>query len=93
MSHLTIRLTPRLRFSSAGLVEYLIMLPLNLIPLVGTAIFLILQGRKNGPIYHARYFQLKGFNEAQKDAFVKQHHGGYIACVPTTRTYLILSSS
>lgn len=67
------------RYTLAGLVEYVMFLPLNLIPFVGTAIFLIIQGRKTGPNYHARYFQLKGFDEAQKDAFVKANRGGYIA--------------
>lgn len=57
------------------------MLPLNMIPIVGTATFLVLQGRKTGPGYHARFFQLKELDGAQRDAFIKEHHGGYIAYV------------
>ncbi|THH09730.1 hypothetical protein EW145_g1794 [Phellinidium pouzarii] len=60
---------PLQKFSPSNIIEYLIMLPLNLIPLIGTAIFLILQGRKAGPSYHLRYFQLKGFDNTQKDKF------------------------
>lgn len=37
------------KFSAQGLVRYLVTLPLNLIPGVGTAVFLLLNGRKAGP--------------------------------------------
>lgn len=37
------------RFSTAGFARYLVTLPLNFIPGVGTAIFLVLNGRKAGP--------------------------------------------
>ncbi|TDL23745.1 hypothetical protein BD410DRAFT_897353 [Rickenella mellea] len=70
---------PLQKFSPEQLLEYVIMLPLNLIPVVGTAVFLILQGRKSGPSYHARYFQLKEFSHEQREHFVKEHHGAYIA--------------
>ncbi|KAH8116330.1 hypothetical protein DFH11DRAFT_1852999 [Phellopilus nigrolimitatus] len=70
---------PLQKFSFASIVEYIVLLPLNLIPVVGTAAFLIMQGRKMGPRFHARYFQLKGFDSVHKDAFVKANSGGYIA--------------
>lgn len=37
------------KFSTAGMVRYLVTLPLNFIPAVGTLIFLVLNGRKAGP--------------------------------------------
>ena len=67
------------RFSPSGIVEYLFLLPLNLIPVVGTGIFLILQGRKIAPSYHARYYQLKGLDDAQRHTFIEEKKGGYIA--------------
>ncbi|KAI5121863.1 hypothetical protein M0805_001071 [Coniferiporia weirii] len=70
---------PLQKFSPSNLVEYLVMLPLNLIPLFGTAVFLVVQGRRTGPIYHSRYFQLKGFDNTQKESFIQSHKGGYIA--------------
>jgi len=70
---------PVQRVSPAAIAEYLIMLPLNLIPFVGTAAFLILQGRKTAPSYHARYFQLKGFSDDQRNAFIAERKGSYIA--------------
>lgn len=42
-------LKPVKRLSAEGLVRYLITLPLNLIPGVGTAVFLALNGIKAGP--------------------------------------------
>ena len=50
---------PFQKFTPQGIIRYLMYLPLNFIPVVGTAIFLILQGKKFGPSAHARYFQLK----------------------------------
>ncbi|KAF8574035.1 hypothetical protein K439DRAFT_1665588 [Ramaria rubella] len=70
---------PLNKFSPAQLIEYLLFLPLNLIPIVGTVSFLIAQGRKMGPGYHSRYFQLKGYNQERKDSEIQHRRGGYIA--------------
>ena len=67
------------RVSPSGIAQQLLMLPLNLIPIVGTAVFLVLQGKKIAPSYHARYYQLKGFSDAQRVSFVEHNKGGYIA--------------
>lgn len=69
------------RFSPAYLAQYILMLPLNLIPVVGTAAFLIIQGRKAAPSYHSRYFQLKGFSSAQKESYLKENQAGYVGYV------------
>ncbi|GAA5891668.1 hypothetical protein JCM6882_006161 [Rhodosporidiobolus microsporus] len=65
------------KFSAQGLVRYLVTLPLNLIPGVGTAIFLLLNGRKAGPAAHTRYFQLKQFDKKAKQQFVDQRSAAY----------------
>ncbi|GAA6002955.1 hypothetical protein JCM10207_001917 [Rhodosporidiobolus poonsookiae] len=65
------------KFSAQGLVRYLVTLPLNLIPGVGTAIFLLLNGRKAGPAAHARYFQLKKFDKKERQQFVDSRSGAY----------------
>lgn len=52
-------------------------LPLNFIPVVGTVLFVLLQGKRYGPNAHARYFQLKKMNTSQKDQFVDQRRGAY----------------
>lgn len=50
---------PFQKFTPSALIRYLMYLPLNFIPVVGTAMFVLLQGKKFGPHSHARYFQLK----------------------------------
>jgi len=57
---------PLSRFSPKALVHYLMWLPLNLIPVVGTVLFLIVQARKVGPDAHDRYFQLRNFSQTQR---------------------------
>jgi len=64
-----------------SIARYLILLPLNFIPVFGTVVFLVLNARNVGPAQHSRYFQLKGFSETEKGDFVKKHQGGYIGCV------------
>ncbi|BGP40754.1 hypothetical protein JCM10449v2_004719 [Rhodotorula kratochvilovae] len=65
------------RFSAQGLVRYFVTLPLNLIPGVGTAIFLLLNGRKAGPAAHERYFQLKQLDKQARQAFVEKRSAAY----------------
>lgn len=70
---------PFAKFSPDALVRYLLYLPLNFIPVVGTVIFVILQGRRNGPNAHTRYFQLKGWSKSQREAFIEQNKAAYTA--------------
>ncbi|WVQ84119.1 hypothetical protein IAT38_006264 [Cryptococcus sp. DSM 104549] len=73
----TLAMKPLSRFSTDNIVRYLLTLPLNLIPVVGTGFFLGYNGLKAGPGYHARYFQLKGFDKEKRQAFVKKRRGAY----------------
>jgi len=68
---------PFQKFTPTAIVRYFMYLPLNFIPVVGTVAFVVLQGRRYGPSAHARYFQLKGMNAAQKEKFIEEHKGGY----------------
>ncbi|KAL9526667.1 Outer spore wall protein [Sphaerulina musiva] len=70
---------PFQKFTPAALARYLISLPLNFIPVVGTVMFVLLQARNRGPATHARYFQLKGMNAAQKERYVEARKGSYTA--------------
>ncbi|KAG8777921.1 hypothetical protein FRC12_000125 [Ceratobasidium sp. 428] len=65
------------RFSKEGLVRYILSIPLNFIPVVGTVFFLGYNGAKSGPGYHARYFQLKQWSEEQRKQHISQHRGAY----------------
>lgn len=81
---------PFARFTPKALIRYLMYLPLNFIPVVGTVLFIILQGRKAGPQAHARYFQLKKMNARQKEDFVEKHQAAYTSFgVPATLLELV----
>ncbi|KAE8353240.1 hypothetical protein BDV28DRAFT_165066 [Aspergillus coremiiformis] len=68
---------PLARMKPQALLRMLIYLPLNLIPVVGTALYAYTQGKKLGPMAHTRYFQLKGWSEKEKDAWVEKNRGAY----------------
>ncbi|ROW10225.1 hypothetical protein VMCG_01676 [Cytospora schulzeri] len=67
------------KFSPSALVRYVMYLPLNFIPVVGTVIFIALQGRNRGHAVHDRYFQLKKWSTSQKNAWVEEHTAPYTA--------------
>ncbi|KAG8624633.1 hypothetical protein KVT40_007700 [Elsinoe batatas] len=68
---------PFQRFTPSAIIRYFMYLPLNFIPIVGTGIFILLQGKKTGPGAHARYFQLKGMNNHRKEEHVEHRRGAY----------------
>ena len=70
---------PLQALSRDGIVQYLATLPLNLLPVLGTASFLCINGHRAGPGWHARYFQLKGFDNTKRVAFVESHRAEYTA--------------
>lgn len=63
------------------LLRSLLYLPLNLIPVVGTALYIAVQGKRTGPGLHTRYFQLKGWNSQQREEWVTKHRGAYTGYV------------
>lgn len=65
--------------STGGLVRYLITLPINMVPVIGTVLFILYNGYTSGPGWHSRYFQLKGFSKNQRQAFVNRKRGEYTA--------------
>lgn len=68
---------PFQKFTPTAIIRYFMYLPLNFIPLVGTVLFVLLQGKRAGPSAHARYFQLKGMSGDKKEKFVEQRQGAY----------------
>ncbi|KAH8884312.1 hypothetical protein GQ53DRAFT_786371 [Thozetella sp. PMI_491] len=65
------------RFSPKALIRYLMYLPLNFIPVVGTVAFILLQGQHASLLFPRYYFQLKRWSASQKNEWVKQHEGAY----------------
>jgi hypothetical protein len=72
---------PLAKFTPSALIRYFLYLPLNFIPVIGTVVFVLLQGKRNGPTAHERYFQLKEWPKSQREAFVEQNRGGYTSYV------------
>ncbi|GBE86734.1 hypothetical protein BKA93DRAFT_821675 [Sparassis latifolia] len=70
---------PLKALSSDGVVRYVLSLPLNLVPVLGTAAFLLYNGDRSGAGWHARYFQLKGLSKSQRRQFVKSRRAQYAA--------------
>lgn len=68
---------PFQKFSINAVVRYFMYLPLNFIPVVGTAIFLFLQARGRGRGVHDRYFQLKKWSASQSSDWVDKYVGPY----------------
>ncbi|WWD22116.1 hypothetical protein CI109_106605 [Kwoniella shandongensis] len=75
----TLLAKPLSKFSTDSMVRYVLTLPLNLIPVVGTVFFLGYNGLKAGPGYHARYFQLKGYDKEKRQAVIQKRRGAYTA--------------
>jgi len=68
---------PFAKFTPTAIIRYLMYLPLNFIPVIGTIAFVILQGSKFGPAAHARYFQLKQMKKQDRERFVEQRKAEY----------------
>ncbi|PGH09869.1 hypothetical protein AJ79_05596 [Helicocarpus griseus UAMH5409] len=63
--------------SVTGLVRSLVYLPLNMVPVVGTVMYVLAQGKRVGPAAHERYFQLKGWDGRKREAWVGLHRSAY----------------
>ena len=68
---------PFQKFTPAAIIRYFMYLPLNFIPVVGTVMFVLLQGKRSGPAAHARYFQLKQWSSSQKEKHIEEFRAAY----------------
>lgn len=53
-------------FSLRQIIEFVFLLPLNLVPVVGVPLFLILTGYRAGPLQHWRLFKLWGLTKKER---------------------------
>lgn len=58
-------------FSLRQIVEFIVLLPLNFIPVAGTPMFLVLTGYRAGPFHHWRYFQLLDLSKQQRKESIR----------------------
>lgn len=75
------KLDPYLKFKESFRtgVYCLLALPLNFIPVVGWPLFVLVQAYVLGPLSHYRWFQLMGWGDKRRRAFVKEHWWRYWA--------------
>ncbi|KAF4124675.1 Pfam:DUF540 [Geosmithia morbida] len=66
-------------FGVKSLLRYFLYLPLNFIPVVGTAAFFFFQARSRGGTVHDRFFQLKKWAPSQRVDWLETHKGPYTA--------------
>ena len=64
-------------FSLRQILEFIIFLPMNLIPVAGTPMFLFITGYRAGPFHHWRYFKFLDFTKKERQAFIKQRQLKY----------------
>ncbi|MCJ1378016.1 hypothetical protein MMC17_001112 [Xylographa soralifera] len=64
-------------FSFRQISEFICFIPLNLIPVVGTPVFLILTGYRAGPLQHWRYFKLLALTKKETHATIKMRQLSY----------------
>ncbi|MCJ1320853.1 hypothetical protein MMC15_006194 [Xylographa vitiligo] len=64
-------------FSCQQITEFICLIPLNLIPVVGTPVFLVLTGFRAGPLQHWRYFKLLALTKKERQATIKRRQLSY----------------
>ncbi|KAG4420345.1 hypothetical protein IFR04_006551 [Cadophora malorum] len=64
-------------FSFRQIAEFVLFLPLNLIPIIGTPFFLVLTGARAGPFHHYRYFKLRGLSKKEKKDEIRKRKWKY----------------
>lgn len=64
-------------FSLRQIIEFILLLPLNFIPVAGTPMFLVLTGYRAGPFHHWRYFQLLDFTKQERKASIRRRQLQY----------------
>lgn len=64
-------------FSLRQIAEFIVFLPLNLVPVVGIPMFLFLTGYRAGPLHHWRYSKLLGLTKKGRNNFYKQRRLQY----------------
>jgi hypothetical protein len=89
-------------FSLRQIVEFVLLLPVNLIPFVGVPIFLVLTGYRAGPFHHWRYFRLRGFSKKERREYIRNRQLKYtwfgvvslaLQLVPVLSMFFLLTSA
>ncbi|KAL2866752.1 EI24 domain-containing protein [Aspergillus lucknowensis] len=89
-------------FSLRQILEFIVLLPLNFIPVAGTPMFLILTGYRGGPFHHWRYFQLLDLSKQQRKERIRKRQLQYttfgtvaliLQLVPVLSMFFLMSTA
>lgn len=89
-------------FSLRQIVEFVVLLPLNLIPYVGVPIFLLLTGYRAGPLHHWRYFKFLGLSRKERNDYIRKRQMKYtwfgtvaltLQLIPLLSMFFLLSTA
>ncbi|KAJ4247762.1 hypothetical protein NW762_012970 [Fusarium torreyae] len=65
-------------WSIIQIVELIVFLPLNLVPVVGTPAFIIITGTRLGKLAHYRWFQIKGLSKLEQKQALRERAWEYV---------------
>ncbi|KAM0492691.1 hypothetical protein ACHAP8_009709 [Fusarium lateritium] len=65
-------------WSIIQIVELIVFLPLNFVPVVGTPAFIIITGTRLGKLAHYRWFQLKGYSKVEQKKALRDRAWEYV---------------
>lgn len=89
-------------FSLRQILEFIVLLPLNFIPVGGTPMFLVLTGYRGGPFHHWRYFQLLDLTKKQRQESIRKRQLQYtifgtvsliLQLIPVFSMFFLLSTA
>ncbi|KAF4633794.1 hypothetical protein G7Y89_g4324 [Cudoniella acicularis] len=89
-------------FSFRQILELILFLPINFIPVIGTPFFLLLTGARAGPFHHYRWFQLRGLTKKEKKREIRIRKWKYtwfgtvallLQLVPVFSMFFLLTSA
>lgn len=64
-------------FSLQQIVEFIVFLPINLVPIIGVPVFLLITGYRAGPFHSWRYFKLLDLSKKERQLYVKRRQLKY----------------
>ncbi|KAH6954959.1 hypothetical protein HG530_015525 [Fusarium avenaceum] len=65
-------------WSMIQIIELIVFLPLNFVPVVGTPAFIIITGTRLGKLAHYRWFQIKGFSKVEQKQALRDRAWEYV---------------
>jgi hypothetical protein len=89
-------------FSFRQIFEFVVFLPLNFLPYIGTPAFILITGARAGPLSHWRYFKLRGLSRKERNAEIRSRQWKYtwfgsvallLQLVPILSMFFLLTSA